>query len=69
MCNYYDKIPRRDRSYRFVPKCVETKFYSTTRIIECVVQFDYDIDSQIYKLSLEQWQHIQQELRRLAQSR
>ena len=68
MCNYYDKIPRRTRAYRYVPKCAEPKFYPATSII-CVVQFDYDIDSQIYKLSLEQWQHIQLELRRLAQSR
>ena len=68
MCNYYDKIPRRTRAYRYVPKCADNKFYPATSII-CVVQFDYDIDSQIYKLSLEQWQHIQLELRRLAQSR
>ena len=68
MCNYYDKIPHRTRAYRYVPKCAETKFYSATSII-CVVQFDYDIDTQTYKLSLEQWQHIQLELTRLAQSR
>ena len=68
MCNYYDKIPRRTRAYRYVPKCVQTTFYSATSII-CVVQFDYDIDNQIYKLSLEQWTHIQNELRRLTTTR
>ena len=68
MCNYYDKIPRRTRSYRYVPKCAEPKFYSATSII-CVVQFDYDVDNQIYKLSSEQWKHIQTELTRLRQSR
>ena len=68
MCNYYDKIPRRTRSYRYVPKCVEPKFYSATSII-CVVQFDYDVDNQIYTLSSEQWKHIQTELTRLRQSR
>ena len=68
MCTYYDKVPRRVRSYRYGARGAETKLYSGTSII-CVVQFDYNPDNQIYKLSTDQWKHIQKELKRLEQSR
>ena len=68
MCTYYDKVPRRVRSYRYGVRGAETKFYSGSSIIS-VVQFDYNPDNQIYKLSTDQWEHIQNELNRLEQSR
>ena len=54
MCTYYAKVPRRVRSYRYGVRGTETKFYSGSSII-CVVQFDYNPDTQIYKISTEQW--------------
>ena len=68
MCTYYDKVPRRVRTYRYGRRGLETQFYSGTSVI-CVVQFDYNRDDQTYKLSSDQWKHIQKELERLQQSR
>ena len=68
MCTYYDKVPRRVRSYRYGARGAETHFYPGSSII-CVVQFDYNPDTHIYKLSTDQWRHIQNELERLEQYR
>ena len=68
MCTYYDKVPRRVRCYRYGARGSETHFYSGSSII-CVVQFDYNPDTQIYKISTDQWRHIQNELERLEQYR
>ena len=64
MCTYYDKVPRRVRAHRYGTRGVETKFYLGSSIV-CVVQFDYNPDAQIYKLSTDQWKHMQKELKRL----
>ena len=68
MCTYYDKVPRRVRTYRYGRRGAETLFYPGSSII-CVVKFDYNRSDQTYKLSLEQWTHIRQELQRLQRSR
>lgn len=68
MCTYYDKVPRRVRTYRYGRRGVETQFYPGSSII-CVVKFEYNSSDQTYKLSLDQWTHIRQELQRLQRSR
>ena len=55
-------------TYRYGRRGAETLFYPGSSIT-CVVKFDYNRSDQTYKLSLEQWTHIQQELQRLQRSR
>ena len=68
MCNYYSKVPRRPRTYRYGNRTLEAKLYPATSII-CVVHFDYNASRRTYTVPRDQWDHIRSELRRLEQSR
>ena len=68
MCNYYDKVPRRPRTYRYGARALEVSFYPASSII-CVVHFDYNTTSRTYTVPIDQWNHIRSELRRLQNNR
>ena len=68
MCNYYEKVPRRPRTYRYGTAPLETNLYSASSII-CVVHFDYNPTHRTYTVPIEQWNHIRSELNRLNRSR
>ena len=64
MCTYYEKVPRRPRTFRYGTRPLETALYHTTNVIS-VVHFDYNPRTDTYLLSTEQWRHVRSELSRL----
>ena len=68
MCTYYEKVPRRPRTYRYGTRPLETDLYHTTSVI-CVVHFDYNPHTDTYLLSTEQWTHVRSEFNRLPRER
>ena len=68
MCNYYQKVARRPRTYRYGNVALESTLYPGSSII-CVVHFDYNQATRTYTVPSDQWDHIRSELRRLEQSR
>ena len=68
LCNYYDKVSRHPRTYRYGARSLETNLYPATSII-CVVHFEYNSNLCTYTVLRDQWEHIRSELRRLEQSR
>ena len=64
MYNYYDKVPRRPRTFRYGTRPLEPVLYSSTNIL-CVVHFDFHPSDDTYTLSREQWTGVREDLQRL----
>ena len=68
MCNYYQKVPHKTRTYRYGNVQLESTLYPGSSIIS-VVHFDYNESTRMYTVPVEQWNHVRSELRRLERSR
>ena len=68
MCNYYEKVPRRPRTFHYGTRPLEATLYPASSIV-CVVHFEYNQTLRTYTVPTLQWNHIRSELRRLEQSR
>ena len=68
MCNYYQKVARKPRTYRCGNVPLESTLYPGSSII-CVVHFEYNQSTRTYTVPVQQWNHVRSELRRLEQSR
>ena len=67
MYNYYEKIPRRPRTFRYGTRPLEPILYRYSSInILCVVHFDFHPNDHTYTLSREQWRGVREDLQTLS---